>query len=311
MCASSPAATPTRDRMTHVSLTRSAPRSRRSRPRATRRSNAARARSTAASCSACPASDPAPSNDQGLLVHDMLWRVHEHRLLPRRRPRRATCWSGTAPTATRCASSSRGTPPVPVGGRRRRSRTSTSSRASTGSRAPMFMATARIDAIWVHDGLLDARDYKTGRCWHTRVCDVPAAKVQAFVLGRAANRHAGCELRLRYEYLQPEDRRGSRTMGTRRRGPRAVEEELRGRSSACGRSTTGPASPTRTSAVVPVPVDLPRQRRAAASPRGRCSRPQKTEQTGTGDRADRAGSLPPPWILVPRSSSASARRRSE
>jgi len=28
--------------------------------------------------------------------------------------------------------------------------------------APMFMATARIDAIWVHDGILDARDYKTG-----------------------------------------------------------------------------------------------------------------------------------------------------
>ena len=28
---------------------------------------------------------------------------------------------------------------------------------------PMFMATARIDAVWIHDGLLDARDYKTGR----------------------------------------------------------------------------------------------------------------------------------------------------
>jgi hypothetical protein len=35
------------------------------------------------------------------------------------------------------------------------------------------------------------------------VCDVPAAKVQAFVLGRAAARR-GLRLRLRYEYLQPE-----------------------------------------------------------------------------------------------------------
>src|SRR4029077_788244 len=65
---------------------------------------------------------------------------------------------------------------------------------------PMFMATARIDAIWVHDGLLDARDYKTGRLWHERVADVPAAKVQAFVLDQAARRR-GLRLRLRYEYL--------------------------------------------------------------------------------------------------------------
>jgi hypothetical protein len=65
---------------------------------------------------------------------------------------------------------------------------------------PMFMATARIDAIWLHDGLLDARDYKTGRLWHERVADVPAAKVQAFVLDEAA-RKRGLRLRLRYEYL--------------------------------------------------------------------------------------------------------------
>ena len=64
----------------------------------------------------------------------------------------------------------------------------------------MFMATARIDAVWVHDGLLDARDYKTGGLWHDRVADVPAAKVQAFVLAEAA-RKRGLRLRLRYEYL--------------------------------------------------------------------------------------------------------------
>ena len=67
----------------------------------------------------------------------------------------------------------------------------------------MFMATARIDAIWVHDGLLDARDYKTGRLWHERVADAPAAKVQAFVLDKAARRR-DLRLRLRYEFLSPD-----------------------------------------------------------------------------------------------------------
>ena len=67
----------------------------------------------------------------------------------------------------------------------------------------MFMATARIDAIWVHDGILDARDYKTGRLWHERVADVPAAKVQAYVLAQAAQRR-NLRLRLRYEYLSPD-----------------------------------------------------------------------------------------------------------
>jgi hypothetical protein len=67
----------------------------------------------------------------------------------------------------------------------------------------MFMATARIDAIWVHDGLLDARDYKTGQVWHDRVADSPAAKVQAFVLDKAARRR-NLQLRLRYEFLSPD-----------------------------------------------------------------------------------------------------------
>lgn len=68
---------------------------------------------------------------------------------------------------------------------------------------PMFMATARIDAIWIHDGVLDARDYKTGSRFSDRVADISAARVQAFVLGPAALSR-GLRLRLRYEYLQPE-----------------------------------------------------------------------------------------------------------
>jgi hypothetical protein len=68
---------------------------------------------------------------------------------------------------------------------------------------PMFMATARIDAVWVHDGLLDARDYKTGRRHEERLAEDPAAKVQAFVLDQAA-RERGLRLQLRYEYLNPD-----------------------------------------------------------------------------------------------------------
>jgi hypothetical protein len=68
---------------------------------------------------------------------------------------------------------------------------------------PMFLATARIDAVWIHDGVLDARDYKSGTPRDTRLADDPRARVQAWVLARDAAR-TGLRLRLRYEYLQPE-----------------------------------------------------------------------------------------------------------
>jgi hypothetical protein len=68
---------------------------------------------------------------------------------------------------------------------------------------PPFMATARLDAVWVHDGILDARDYKTGKVWYGRVADDPRALVQAWVLGPAAAAR-GLRLRLRYEHLAAE-----------------------------------------------------------------------------------------------------------
>ena len=91
---------------------------------------------------------------------------------------------------------------------------------------PMFMATARIDAIWIHDGLLDARDYKTGRLWHERVADVPAAKVQAFVLDEAARRR-GLQLRLRYEYLSADVTDDPDAWEPDPEDMLAIEEELR------------------------------------------------------------------------------------
>ena len=68
---------------------------------------------------------------------------------------------------------------------------------------PPFMATARFDAVWVHDGLLDVRDYKTGRRWYERITEDPRAKVQAWVAARLA-RERGLQLRLRYEHLAAE-----------------------------------------------------------------------------------------------------------
>ncbi len=148
---------------------------------------------------ALPASDPGPAHDTALLAHDMLRTIHgrgscrdpEHvsdvlaghgadndhvrRLVERHAER---CPSDEGMPAAHEHTFARFHKQLP----------------------PMFMATARIDAVWIHDGLLDARDYKTGALWHERVADVPAAKVQAFVLGEAARRR-DLRLRLRYEYL--------------------------------------------------------------------------------------------------------------
>jgi PD-(D/E)XK nuclease superfamily len=68
---------------------------------------------------------------------------------------------------------------------------------------PPFMMTARLDAIWVHDGLLDVRDYKSGRRWYDRIAEDPRAKVQAWVAARLAEER-GLQLRLRYEHLAAE-----------------------------------------------------------------------------------------------------------
>jgi len=148
-----------------------------------------------------PDSDPVPAPDRGKLVHELLRLVHErgscrdraqvedmlashgvaddlHRTMFERHA--ARCPAGAERDAHECDLARFHRLP-----------------------APMFMATARIDAIWVHDGILDARDYKTGQRWHDRVADDPAAQVQAFVLAPHAQRR-GLRLRLRYEYLAPE-----------------------------------------------------------------------------------------------------------
>lgn len=68
---------------------------------------------------------------------------------------------------------------------------------------PMFMATARIDALWEHDGVLDARDYKTGRVWADVVAHDEQARLQAFVLAPRAAAE-GLRLRITFEHLASE-----------------------------------------------------------------------------------------------------------
>ena len=149
-----------------------------------------------------PASDAGRSSDQGLLVHDMLYTIHQG----------GSC-ADTDHVADVLAGHDADSEAIREMVARHSQRCPARASDSNAHEQelarfhrvppPMFMASARIDAIWVHDGILDARDYKTGSLWHTCVADVPAAKVQAYVLASAATKR-GLRLRLRYEYLQPE-----------------------------------------------------------------------------------------------------------
>jgi hypothetical protein len=68
---------------------------------------------------------------------------------------------------------------------------------------PVFLATARIDAVWAHDGILDVRDYKSGRVAEHAIGHDPQARLQAWVAApHAAAR--GLRLQLRYEHLATE-----------------------------------------------------------------------------------------------------------
>ena len=149
-----------------------------------------------------PASDQVASTDQGLQMHDMLWKIHsdgscadtEHvvDVLGAHGLDTPTAREMIARHAHRC-------PSAGIEGEAHEYEVARFHRQPP----PMFMATARIDAIWVHDGLLDARDYKTGRRFADRVVDIDAAYVQAYALARHAEAR-NLRLCLRYEYLQPE-----------------------------------------------------------------------------------------------------------
>src|SRR5262249_20599092 len=146
-----------------------------------------------------PASDAGPANDTGLLVHDLLRFIHAE----------GSCSDAAHVAAVLAGHDADNDHIRQLAGRHINKCPSAQDECAGTERTvarfqpvppPMFMATARIDAVWVHDGLLDARDYKTGRRREERLAEDPAAKVQAFVLDQAA-RDRGLKLRLRYEYL--------------------------------------------------------------------------------------------------------------
>jgi hypothetical protein len=148
-----------------------------------------------------PASDEGRSGDQGLLVHDVLERIHTA----------GSCHDAAHVTEVLEAAEA-DSPQMRAFVDRHATRCprEVDREAHEVDRVrfhrepkPMFLASARIDAVWVHDGVLDARDYKTGARRVDRLADDPAARVQAWVLARDAVR-TQLRLQLRYEYLQPE-----------------------------------------------------------------------------------------------------------
>jgi hypothetical protein len=92
--------------------------------------------------------------------------------------------------------------------------------------SPMFMASARLDAIWSYDGVLDAHDYKTGRSWVERVADDRQARVQAWTLAPLAE-ELGLRLRITFEQLSPEVTDDPVPFEPDIDDVRAIEEELR------------------------------------------------------------------------------------
>ena len=91
---------------------------------------------------------------------------------------------------------------------------------------PLFMATARIDALWLHNGVLDAHDYKTGRLWSDRVSEDRQARLQAWVLAPLAAR-LGARVRISFEHLSVEVTDDPEPFEPDADDLLAIEEELR------------------------------------------------------------------------------------
>ena len=173
-----------------------------------------------------PGSDDGPSADQGILVHDLLRHVHRNGscrddsyvddvLVTHGLPTSSPVRGYLERHIRRC-------PPTFDDARHELERARFHRRP-----APMFMATGRIDAVWVHDGLLDARDYKTGGMDCDRVGDDPRARLQAWLLAPVAARR-NLRLRVSYECLAAETVDDPRPFEPDREELDAIEEELRG-----------------------------------------------------------------------------------
>jgi hypothetical protein len=149
-----------------------------------------------------PESNPGPSADVGNLVHSLLRLVHEQ----------GSCQDADFVADVLAAHAVDGTGPISGYVERHRRRCPADPATSRHelelarfhrAPAPMFMATGRLDAVWVHDGILDVRDYKTGGSFVERVGDDPRARLQAWLAEPLAARR-GLRVRIRYEHLAAE-----------------------------------------------------------------------------------------------------------
>ncbi len=148
-----------------------------------------------------PESDPTTSTDRGNLVHALLRFIHEQGSCHDDAHVRAVLEAHGVDDDVHRGFVSRHALRCPRGAKREKHEYSV---ARFHRRPPpMFMATARIDAIWGFDDLVDVRDYKTGSLFISRVADDPRARLQAWIL--AHDRYLrGRRLRIRYEYLSPD-----------------------------------------------------------------------------------------------------------
>lgn len=148
-----------------------------------------------------PPVDASPWTDEGLKVHAILRQLHEQGRCDDQRSREefVEMYGGANADrlrgflerhAERCPRGAE-----PVGHEVALSR--------YHDRAPAFVVTGSIDALWVHDKLLDARDYKTGTEVVTDLAHDARARVQAWLLAPLAEQR-GLKVRLRYEFLAPE-----------------------------------------------------------------------------------------------------------
>ncbi len=169
-----------------------------------------------------PASDPVEGASHGLFVHDLLRLVHqtgschdEHHVddvlaLHGSDPRAA---DEVRRHAERC-------PPgaTSVGHELDWVRAS--------GEPPVFVATARLDAVWEHDGILDVRDYKTGAAPDYPLRDDRRARLQAWVAAAHAAQR-GLRLRVRYEHLSVDATADPEPWEPDDDEIRAIEAELR------------------------------------------------------------------------------------
>jgi hypothetical protein len=143
-----------------------------------------------------------PSADTGRAVHDLLHRIHEAGLCGDQAAVGALCdahYPGQAHLLLPYVAEHENRCPSAVDWSLHEHSLARYMRRSN----PRWLVTGRIDAVWAHGGILDARDYKTGLAYYERVADDLAARVQAFLLAPLAAEHS-LSLRITYEHLNGE-----------------------------------------------------------------------------------------------------------